>query len=87
MENLSRVFQKQKRKKGHEEIEFYNSILDRVFATVYRLKKSVWKNKMPVCYSLFPLSFVYNILISKSLNLNKENLAYLVKWFDSISWC
>ena len=61
MENLSRVFQKQKRKKGHEEIEFYNSILDRVFATVYRLKKSVWKNKMPVCAILFSLYLLYII--------------------------
>ena len=70
MENLSGVFQKQKRTKAHEEIEFHNSIQDWVFTTVYRLKKSVWKNAC-VCNSLFPLSFVYNILISKSLYLNK----------------
>ena len=44
MENLSRVFQKQKRTKSQEEIEFHNSIQDWVFTTVYRLKKSVWKN-------------------------------------------
>ena len=41
MENLSRVFQKKKKKKkakskkAHEEIEFHNSIQDRVF--YYRL--------------------------------------------------
>ena len=29
------MFQKQKRTKAHEEIEFYNSIQDWVFATVY----------------------------------------------------
>ena len=34
MENLSRVFQKQKRKKKHEEIEFDNSIQNWVFTTV-----------------------------------------------------
>ena len=44
MENLSRVFQKQKEKKAHEEIEFQNSIQDSVFTTFYRLKKSAWKN-------------------------------------------
>ena len=37
MENLSRVFQKQKGKNTHEEIEFHNSVQDRVFTTVYRL--------------------------------------------------
>ena len=34
MENLSRVFQKQKRKITHDEIESYNSIQDWVFTTV-----------------------------------------------------
>ena len=34
MENLSRAFQKEKRKKGHEEIEFHNSIQDWVINTV-----------------------------------------------------
>ena len=37
MENLSKVFQKQKNQKRHEEIEFYKSIQDWVFTTVYRL--------------------------------------------------
>ena len=38
MENLSRVFQKQKRKKKtHEEIEFYKSIQDWVYTSVYWL--------------------------------------------------
>ena len=36
MENLSVVFQKQKKKKTHEEIEFHNSIQDCVF-TIYLL--------------------------------------------------
>ena len=36
MENLSSVFQNQKREK-HEEFEFYNSIEDWVFTTVYGL--------------------------------------------------
>ena len=44
MENLSRVFQKQKRKKAYEEIEFHNSIQDSIFTNVYRLLKSAWKN-------------------------------------------
>ena len=44
MENLSKVFQKQKRKKTQEEIEFNNSIQDRVFTNIYRLYKSAWKN-------------------------------------------
>ena len=44
MENLSWVFQKQERKKTHEEIEFHNSIQDSVFTTVYQLQKSAWKN-------------------------------------------
>ena len=35
MENLSRVFQKQKKKK--KEIEFHNSIQDWVFTIVYQL--------------------------------------------------
>ena len=43
MENLSQVFQKQKRKKN-KQIEFNNSIQDLAFTTVYRLKKSAWKN-------------------------------------------
>ena len=73
MENLSGVFQKKKKKKkkkAHEEIEFHNTVQDWVFTTVYWLKKSVWKNAC-VYHSLFPLSFVYNILISNSLDLNK----------------
>ena len=37
MENLSSVFQNQKREKKHEEFEFYNSIEDWVFTTVYGL--------------------------------------------------
>ena len=37
MENISRVFQEQKRKKSHEEIEFHNLIQDWVFTTVYQL--------------------------------------------------
>ena len=37
MENLSREFQKQKRKKTHKEIEFLNSIQGLVFTTIYRL--------------------------------------------------
>ena len=37
MESLSWVFQKQKREKKHEEIEFHNSVQDLVFTTVYRL--------------------------------------------------
>ena len=44
MENLSKVFQKQKRKKTQEEIEFNNSIQDWVFTNIYRLYKSAWKN-------------------------------------------
>ena len=44
MENLSRVFQKQKRKKTPEEIKFHNSVQDSVFTTVYWLQKSVWIN-------------------------------------------
>ena len=38
MKNLSRVFRKQKEKKKHE-IEFYNSIQDWVFTTVYQFTK------------------------------------------------
>ena len=44
MENISRVFQKQKPKKLHEEIELHNSIQGWVFTTVYQLQKSAWKN-------------------------------------------
>ena len=45
MENSSKVFQKQKRKKKHnEEIERHNSIQDSVFAAVCWLQKSAWKN-------------------------------------------
>ena len=44
MENISSVFQRQKRKKTHGETEFHNSIQDWVFTTVYRLQKSAWKN-------------------------------------------
>ena len=44
MENVSPVFQKPKRTKTHEEIEFHNSIQDCIFTTVYQLQKSAWKN-------------------------------------------
>ena len=37
MDNLSRVFQKEKRKTTPEEIEFYNSVQDWVFTSVYWL--------------------------------------------------
>ena len=37
MEYLSRVFQKQKRKKIHKAIEFHNSTQYLVFTTAYRL--------------------------------------------------
>ena len=36
MENISKLFQKKKKKK-HEEIEFYNSIQNWVFTTIYQL--------------------------------------------------
>ena len=36
MENRSRVFQKQKRKKTREDTEIYKSIQDLVFATIYQ---------------------------------------------------
>ena len=37
MENLSRVFQKQKRKKTHEDTEIHKSIQDLVLTTIYQL--------------------------------------------------
>ena len=37
MQDLSKVFQKQKRKKTHEETEFHNSVQDWVITTVYQL--------------------------------------------------
>ena len=49
MENRSRVFQKQKRKKKtHEEIEFHNLIQDQVFTTIYQLQESAKKNACQV---------------------------------------
>ena len=36
MENLSRVFQKQKREKTHEDTEIHKSIQDLVFTTIYQ---------------------------------------------------
>ena len=39
MENLSKVIQKQKRKKRRKQIEFCNSIQDWVFTNVYQLEK------------------------------------------------
>ena len=54
MQNYSTVFQKQKRTKTHEEIEFHNSIQDLYFTTVYRLQKSVWKNaRQESCFGIF----------------------------------
>ena len=37
MENLSRVFQKQKREKTHEDTEIHESIQDLLFPTIYQL--------------------------------------------------
>ena len=36
-ENLSRVFQKQKRERAHEDTEIHKSIQDLVFTTIYQL--------------------------------------------------
>ena len=38
------VSKTKKKKKTHGEIEFHNSIQDRVFITIYQLKKNAWKN-------------------------------------------
>ena len=37
MEDLSRVFQKQKKRKTHEDIEIHKSIQDLVFIIIYQL--------------------------------------------------
>ena len=37
MENLSRVFQTQKRERTHEDTEIHKSIQDLVFTTIYQL--------------------------------------------------
>ena len=37
MENLSRVFQKQKREKTHEDAEIHKSIQNLVFTAIYQL--------------------------------------------------
>ena len=47
MENYSRVFQKQKRKKTHEETEFHYLIKDWVFTNLYTSCRKVL-GKMPV---------------------------------------
>ena len=51
MENLSRVFQKQKRKKKQGEIEFHNSVQDWVFTTVIPVLEKCYIY-VPKCYIL-----------------------------------
>ena len=53
MENLSGVFQKQKRKKTDEEIEFHKSIQDWVLTTIYWLYCRKVLGKMSGCLVLW----------------------------------